>query len=148
MNNCIIIAILISLANTTFAEDQQRDKSIPEIALKNWRTLIIKYKEGPVVYFLSGDLRHTDQATESGDGWIGTGTVLGMDLQSRITIMASYINSKKNGFLLTAAGDNKVREVNLSKWRIDEKPEGLLFILNNMDNGTIKMNGEVIEIKK
>jgi len=67
-----------------------------------------QYGTETVSYILSGDLEYSEEST--GDKWIGTGTVIGVDASGKIRIIGSYENGIKNGLFIHISDGAKVSE--------------------------------------
>ena len=82
-----------------------------------WKRLEIKFSNETIVFFVTGTIEKAKEGGPNGDGWSGTGRIVGLDEKGQIRFSGRYVESKKDGEFASVSIRKNGREINLSSWK-------------------------------
>jgi hypothetical protein len=81
-----------------------------------WRTIEVKFSNEKMNFYVTGTVNYEPGVNPSGDGWVGTGRVIGIDENGEVRFSASFLDSKKDGESISVVALKGGKEINITRW--------------------------------
>jgi hypothetical protein len=83
---------------------------------QGWRTIEVNFSNEKINFHVTGTVNYEPGVNPSGDGWVGTGRVIGIDENGEVRFLASYLDSKRDGESISVVVWKGGKEMNFTRW--------------------------------